>query len=772
MQGFDLFIQTLLIGLGVFLTIALLGVIGGYFFLIGYRKRGREQKSLSFVLLKVMVPRDNEIKIDAAEQMFAAFYSVYHSGFLSFLTPQEHFSFELAVFNNEIHFYVSVPKHLKDLVEKQITGAYPGSYVTEEQEYNIFSPDSKVAFASLKLKSSNFFPIKTYKDLPTDTLSSITSTLALVSPGQGAIIQMLFSPASNAWRGSGRSYVSKLKQAEMSDKGPKAGIDAKMVEAVENKVSKVGFETVVRIVVAAGTQPESDTMLDNITAAFSQYTSDYNHFSAEKSRFKKSFMMDFIYRYMPARGKNMILTAEELASLYHFPNKSVETPSISWLNYKRAPAPARIAEQGLHMGKSVYRGLEKQIFLGDDDRRRHLYLIGKTGTGKSELLKYMVMQDIRAGKGVAFIDPHGDAVEDILKMIPQDREEDVVYFDPSDTERPMGMNMIEVTTDQEKNFMATYIIGLMYKLYDPHKTGIIGPRFEHAIRNAMLTIMDTVPGGTFIEVVQALQRPDYIQELLPYIKDPIVKRYWTDQIAQTTDFHKSEVLDYIVSKFGRFVTDPLIRHIIGQSKSSLNFRQIMDEGKILLVNLSKGRIGEEDSSFLGLILVPRILMAAMSRQNIPMEERKDFYLYVDEFQNFATETFADILSEARKYRLNLIVANQFIGQIEEEVKDAIFGNVGTLVTYRVGVQDATYLAHEFAPTFTEGDLINIERFHTYVKTIVNNEPVPPFSMDVTRDLTKDVGSNELAEMIKGLSRLKYGQDVRMVEAEITERARL
>jgi hypothetical protein len=371
------------------------------------------------------------------------------------------------------------------------------------------------------------------------------------------------------------------------------------------------------------------------------------------------------------------------------------------------------------------------------------------------------------------MDPHGDAIQDLLKLIPPERAEDVIYFNPGDTERPMGLNLLEAHTEDQKHFVATSVINLMYKLFDPYKTGIVGPRFEHAIRNAMLTAM-SAEGNTFVEVMRILTDARFVQELLPQVTDPIVRRYWTDQIAQTADFHKSEVLDYTVSKFGRFVTNKMIRNIIGQSNSSFSFRQVMDEGKILLINLAKGEIGEENSNFLGLVLVPRILMAAMSRQDTPEEKRRDFYLYVDEFQNFATPDFAQILSEARKYRLNLAVANQFIGQVEEEVKNAVFGNVGTLICFRVGVTDASYLAHEFTPVFGEDDLLNIERFHVYIKTIVNNEPVPPFSMNLTRDLNKikAMENPRVAEIIKEMSRLKYGRDLKLVEAEIARRAKL
>lgn len=761
--GFIFLILIVLLGLAV-------GV--GYLWIMWMRNKDREEKSLDFVLLQISVPRDNETKIDAAEQMFSSLYSVYKSSSFSFLKPQDHFSLEIVAVPEEIKFYISCPKGLQDLVEKQIHGAYPGAEVKETEEYNIFSEEGKLAFAQMRLKSSNYYPIKTFKDLAVDPLSQITSALAKMQPEEGAVVQILAAPAEGKWRTAGKKFVSKTKQAELSTKTEnKTPPDPKKMEAIENKCSKVGFKVVIRILVSSKTDQEAKIHLDNIKSTFSQFASDFNGFTSANLRFKKQYLVDFVYRYMPVFGNNSVLNSEELATLFHLPNKTVETPGIFWVNAKRAPAPAQIPSSGLHLGKSVYRGSTKEVYISEDDRRRHVYVIGKTGTGKTELLKYMILQDIKAGHGVAFIDPHGDAAEDLLSMVPPERAEDVIYFNPADTERPIGMNMLEAETEQEKHFVATYIVGLMYKLYDPHKTGIIGPRFEHAIRNAMLTVMSE-PGNSFVEVVRVLTDASFVQELLPKVDDPVVKRYWTDQIAQTSDFHKSEVLDYIVSKFGRFVTNRMMRNIIGQSKSAFNLRDIMDNQKILIVNLSKGRIGEENSNFLGLILVPKILVAAMSRQDIPETERKDFFLYVDEFQNFATETFADILAEARKFRLNLIVANQFIGQIEEDVKNAIFGNVGSVVSFRIGVTDANYLQHEFTPVFNETDLINVERFHAYAKTIVHNEPVPPFSLDTTRDLSKMDKDPRIAEMIKQLSRLRYGRDVNVVDAEIVHRARL
>lgn len=756
-----------LLGFGILGLVAL-----GYFVLQWLRYRKREEYSLGSVVLQVAVPRDNELKIDVAEQLFSSLYSVKKIGVFSFLRPEDHFSFEIVARKEDIRFLVVCPTELRDLVEKQIHGAYPGAEIKEIDEPNIFSENGKVAFAQIRQTAASFYPIKVFRDLPTDPLSSITSALAKMGDGEGAVVQVLIRPASKGWHGAGSSYIAKIKAQEADPEKARYQVDAKTLEAIENKVSKPGFETSIRIVVTSTTQQAAEAHLRNIVGAYAQFSSDLNGFTRSRMLLKRLFMIDFIYRYPPLFGKRSILSSEELATIMHFPNKQVETPHIRWLMAKRAPAPAEIPTQGLYLGKSAYRGIARDVYISEGDRQRHMYIIGKTGTGKSEFLKEMIMQDIRAGKGVCFIDPH-DTVERLIELIPPERAEDVIYFDPSDTERPMGLNMLDAHTEEQKHFVVSSIIGLMYKLYDPHKTGIIGPRFEHAIRNAMLTVMSE-EGNTFIEVVRVLTDSKYVQELLPKVRDPIVRRYWTDQIAQTADFHKSEVLDYIVSKFGRFVTDKMMRNIIGQSQSAFNFRKVMDEGKILLINLAKGRIGEENSNFLGLVLVPKILVAAMSRQDIPEEERRDFYLYVDEFQNFATPDFATILSEARKYRLNLIVANQFIGQVEEEVKQAVFGNVGSVVAFRVGVTDANFLQHEFAPTFTEADLVNIERFNVYIKTIVNNEPMRPFSMDLTKDMTQqqDRRNPKVGQMIRELSRLKFGRDREEIEADTTRRARL
>lgn len=777
---------------GLFLTILATGLliglgIGGFFLLrLWLRNKDRESDSLSSTLLQVAVPRDNEIKIDAAEQLFSSLAAIGKPPGRFSLKNAPHLSFEIVGMPGDIRFYVYTPKKLRDFVEKQINGAYPDAEISVVSDpaskqkdgsilgtdYNIFSENGKVAFASLATESDSYKPIKVYKDFPFDPMSSVTSILSKMGEGEGAAIQILISPAGGDFKKMGRTYLAETKKNEADPEKATYESDAKELESIENKIAKPGFRTVVRVVVSSSTKEAAEAHLENIVNAFEQY-SGQNSFTKNKLRMKGAFVTDFIYRYFPMFGQTNVMTSEELATIFHFPNKAVSTPGIHWISSKRAPAPANLPTTGLYLGRSAYRGISRPVHMERDDRRRHMYIIGKTGTGKTEFLKQMIMQDITNGEGLAVVDPHGDLIEDILKMMPAKRAEDVILFDPSDTARPMGFNMLDASTEEQKHYVVSSIIGLMYKLFDPNKTGIIGPRFEHAIRNAMLTVMYE-KGSTFIEVVRSLTDSNYVQELLPKVEDPIVRRYWTDQIAQTSDFHKSEVLDYIVSKFGRFVTNKMIRNIIGQSESAFDFRKIMDDGKILLVNLSKGKIGEENASFLGLILVPKILVAAMSRQNIPMDQRKDFFLYVDEFQNFATPDFAQILSEARKYRLNLIVANQFIGQMEEEVKNAIFGNVGTVASFRVGVTDANYLQHEFQPIFSESDLINVDRFNAYMKTIVSGEPVTPFSLDTTKDIEQEkaMENPRVSELIKELSRLKYGRDVNIIEAEIGQRAKL
>lgn len=747
----------------------------GWGFVIWYKWRDREEKSLKQVNLWVVVPQDNEVKIDAMEQIISSFASMYKSAkpkFLQMFVSQPSASLEIIGTGDDIKFYISIPEKYQDLIEKQIYSVYAGADIKAVDEINIYSKDGTVEYAWMVSKKLPHYPLKNYKEIATDPLAAITSALSKLSKEETVAIQLVISPTNGSWTKPGKSFISNTKKSESNPEKASYKVDAKQLEAIEQKCGKVGLETAVRIVAVAPNREIAKNNISNIKACFGQLESPWNKFTSKKIRLKSMFMEDFIYKYPVVLWfKNKtILSVDEVASIFHFPNKSIETPNIYWLKAKKAPAPIDSPQEGLYIGDNLYRGIDKKFCMTATDRQRHFYIVGQTGVGKSWLLADMALQDIKAGKGVCFIDPH-DTFESILERIPPERVDDVIYFDPSTTDRPMGFNVMECESEDQKDFVTSSIINLMYKLYDPYKTGIVGPRFEHAIRNIMLTVM-TEPGATFIEIVRCLTDQSYVQEILPKVKDPMVRRYWTDQIAQTSDFHKSEVLDYIVSKFGRFITNTMMRNIIGQSTSSFNFRTAMDEGKILIINLAKGTIGEENSAFLGLVLIPKILIAAMSRQNIPEEKRKDFYLYVDEFQNFATQDFAVILSEARKYHLNLIVANQFISQMDDEVKNAVFGNVGTICSFRLGISDAGFLTKQFQPEFGEHDLLNLGTGEIYLKTMINGTPKDPFSIKVAAAEKKKPGNPKMAEMIKRLSSLKYGRPRALVEAEIAQRAKL
>jgi hypothetical protein len=770
----QLITNVLLLMLATVLVLVLLWLLSAAL-VLWIKWKDREKKSLEMITLHVAVPEDNEVKVDAMEQIINSFASLYKSAKFKFLQrfeAQPSLSLEIVGTNDDIRFYICTPRKYQDLIEKQIYSVYAGADVHEVDEPNIYPEEGKVEYAWLGLKKTPFYPLKTYREISTDPLAAIASALSKLSLGESVAIQLVLSPTDGTWAKSGKGFVSATKKSEANPEKASYKVDARQLEAVDTKCSKPGFETAIRIVSFAPSVEIAKTNLSNIKACFGQFESQWNKLSSRKIWVKNLFLEDFVYKYpiIYWHKNKTILASDEVASIFHLPNKTIETPNVYWLKSKKAPAPSDSPQEGIYIGENIYRGITKKFFVTTKDRQRHFYIVGQTGVGKSWLLANMALQDIKAGKGVCFIDPH-DTYEMILERIPPERVEDVIYFDPGMTDRPMGFNVMECEKDEQKDFVTSSIINLMYKLYDPYKTGIVGPRFEHAIRNIMLTVM-MEPGATFIEIVRCLTDPSYVQALMPKLTDPMVKRYWTDQIANTNEFHKSEVLDYIVSKFGRFITNTMMRNIIGQSTSSFNFRKAMDEGKILIINLAKGSIGEENSAFLGLVLIPKILIAAMSRQDTPEPERKDFYLYVDEFQNFATQDFAVIMSEARKYHLNLIVGNQFISQMDDEIKNAVFGNVGSICTFRVGISDASFLVNQFRPEFNEHDLLNLPVGNAYLKTMVNGIPQSPLSLSITADEVKRPGNRELAEMIKKLSSLKYGRPKEIVEAEIGKRARL
>ncbi len=765
---------------GIFVLVIFLAIVG-IIFLIGIlilrniRDSTRKEKRNNLILCEITLPKENEIEINAAEQMFANLYSIGKDSFKEKLVGDyDCVSFEIVALPESIKFYAAMHDGLRDLVETQIHASYPDAEIKEVKQYNLFQDNSHVEYAELQLAKDTYFPIRDYEDLKVDTISAITNSMSKIKEGESLAMQVIITPSDGKWRDKGKKYVQNLEKPGSEDH-PKPPADGKITEGINKKIAKLGYVTVIRLISSSVDEHMAKTHLSNMVGGFSQFSDPaLNKFKRRKLRWwdEKEFIVAFTYRHTPILNfwpfyKKTILNTAELASIFHFPNKNVQTPHIHWLNAKRSSVSEEIPTEGLYLGEAVFRGKTRKVAMLEDDRRRHMYIVGRTGTGKSTLLEKMALQDIKAGKGVAFIDPHGQSARNILYRIPPERAEDVIYFNPGDTERPMGFNILEWNTEYDKHLIANAFYALLEKLFDPNKTGITGPRLERAVRSALLTAM-AKKGNTLIEALRLiLLDKAFINEMLKYLDDDIVRKYWTEEIAQTSDYHKSETLGYFASKFDRFVVNKLMRNILGQSVSSFNMRQIMDEGKILLIDLDKGAVGQENSQFLGLLLVPKILQAAYSRTDLPETERKDFYLYVDEFQNFATNDFMHIMSEARKYRLNLIVANQYITQMTEEVRNAVFGNVGTLACFKVGADDAEYLEKEFAPTFTKQDLINLENRNMYIKMLVKGEPMPSFSVDTTWDIEKP--NYEIGESIKQLSRIRYGRDREAVEAEIKQR---
>jgi hypothetical protein len=733
--------------------------------------------------------------LSVAEQMFASFASLYSNDWKDKTFGQQHLSFEIVARNSEIMFYVGCPRSSQMLIEKTIYAFYPAAIIEESKDFRIFEPTLQIRAASLKLMKSYVLPVKTYKLLEADPLNNLTNALSKLGETGRATIQVVMRPADEKWRTKveeaskdvmsgksiGGSTPAFLKFIHSVGKFLKTSEDSKennfrmtpiheeKLKILTEKSSKAGFETLVRVVTVAPTGPEADVHLTNIISAFSQFQNPAaNSFKYKKLSADKDFITDFVLRAFS--GKPLLLNTEELASVFHFPNANVDTPNIKWLRAKRAPAPPNLPTDGLYIGDNLYRGEKMPIYLRREDRRRHLYMIGMTGTGKTTLFENMILQDIKAGHGVCYIDPHGDTAEALLAKIPRERAEDVIYFDPGDLDRPFGLNMMEWETPEQKDFLVQELINIFYKLFDPNQTGIVGPQFEHWLRNAALTLMEWPEGGTLIEIPRLFTDDEYRKERVEYVTDPVVKAFWTQQMEKTADFHKSEMFNYFISKFGRFMTNMMMRNIIGQPKSSFNIREAMDSGKILIVNLSKGKMGEVNANLIGMILVAKIYTAAMGRHNTPEDQRRDFYMYVDEFQNLATDTFSAILSEARKYRLNLSITNQYISQLQEPIRDAIIGNVGTMISYRIGVPDAEFLEKEFQPVFSFHDLNSLERYNAYIKILVDNTPIRPFSVKLNKDDTPSI--KEIGEAIRQLSRLKYGRDRGLVDAEVYERTKI
>jgi len=744
------------------------------------RKRKEKLDKFKLTFLQIRLPPDNEIEIKAAEHMFSNLVGFKKGFFKALFTGQYRISFEIVGKKEGISFYVVVPNEIAPMVEKQINASYPTAEIDIINPHEIWDRGKFTKVSEFKLKGPPYYPIKVYEDLKNDSLSSTTSAMSKLSPDEVLAVQYVIQPANDGWRLGGRRYIGNVKMRQAQAK-KSVNIDEKFLEGIEGKIGNPGFYTKIRVISIAADKFSANSQIQNMASAFEQFTNPtYNKFSNKNPLFPKKLVNDFVYRKIRVKNLSIpilgigiysnvsVLNNIELATIFHFPNKDVGTPNILWLGSRRSQAPTETPDEGIYIGDSLFRGVKREIFIKEKDRTRHFYILGQTGTGKSELMKYMAIQDIKNGEGIAFIDPHGTDIDDILMAIPPERKEDVILFDASDTERPLGINMLEAHTEEEKHILINSFIALLYKLYDPNKQGIMGPLLERAIRNVMLTAM-VDPEATMVDVLRLLIDEGYSKKFIDKLTDPLVKRYWTDEVANTSASRKSETMGYFVSKFDRFLTDKTMRNIIGQPKSSFNIAELMAQKKILLVDLAKGKLGEENSNFIGLLLVPRILAAALQRHKL-RKEFPDFYLYVDEFQNFATDDFATILSEARKYKLNLTVGHQFIDQLPDSIKDAVFGNVGTTCVFRVGTEDAEVLEPQFEPHFTKQDLIKLPTGSAYIRLLVNNQPTEPFSINVDWDKINSVEkSPDVADEIRKLSREKYGVPVEEVEKMIEER---
>ncbi len=783
------------IAIGAALTLILLG---GAYLIARFLQIRLLRRSLGRQLLLVRVPKEPMQKEGEQAGGFKAEINRFEQLLGNLAGLKDPVIFEVAVphVGEEIHFYLSVSKKYAEVAAKQIQGLWTGASVSSApDDYNIFNSQGATAAAYLKQKEMFVLPIRTYEEIEADTFGSILGGFAKVAEvGEGAAMQLVVQPAPKSVKKSIRKSLELLKRGEPLEKiigfealefvkntfNPKNKeeeaeahkvIDEEAVKALSRKYAKPLFAVNVRILASAPSQFQANDILEGIAAGFEQFASPQrNDFKIIKPRNPKSTVASFIFREFDT-SYSMILTSEEVASVFHFPISQTDTPRVKWLKSKDAPPPAELPSDGTPLGESLFRGERKKIYVAEEDRRRHVYVIGQTGTGKSTLLSNMIIEDIRKGKGVALIDPHGDLVESVLAAIPKERAEDVILFDPGDLERPLGMNMLDYSADrpEERTFIVNEMQSIFNKLFPPET---MGPMFEQYMRNALLLLMEdmaTEP-ATLIEVPRVFTDPEFRAKKLARIKNAVVIDFWQKEAVKAGgEASLANMTPYITSKFNNFISNDYMRPIIGQPKSAFSFREVMDSGKILLVNLSKGKIGDINAGLLGMVTTGKILMAALSRVDTPDQtKRRDFALYVDEFQNFTTDAIATILSEARKYGLSLTVAHQFIGQLEDKIRDAVFGNVGTQIVFRVGAQDAEFLVKQFEPVFSQNDLVNIDNFNAYIKLLIKGQTSKPFNIQ-TFPLTK--GNPELASHLKEYSRLKYGAERHGVEDDIYRRLR-
>lgn len=784
----------------IFITVAIsLLIVGGIllFFVKRHGNRFSIRQALDLRLLSLRFPRiarpDQERKDFKDEiNLSAQLYSM----LLGLKVP---FALETGVHHvgEEIHFYVGVPKGSLDPVRRQIEGIFKDVQVEPADDYNIFNSTGVSAGVYVKQHYPFALPIRTYQEANIDTFSSILSGFSKVSEiGEGAALQVLVRPAPESSKKTVFKMIGQLRQGEKLEdimkvssalgdikkifvgEAPKETSDQPRtvnedaVKALESKIAKPLVLANIRIVASAINPLQSDDLINGISHGFAQFSAPFRQeLRIAKPKQLQKFLRQYAFREFD-QDTAICLNTEEVASLFHMPTSSIDTPRVKMLESREAAPPENLPTEGTFIGESSFRGDRKKIYLTPQDRMRHVYAIGQTGTGKSTLLVQMALEDIRQGKGVCIIDPHGELVDKTLSLIPEHRYEDVIVFDPADIATPMGLNMLEYDFNrpEQKSFIVDELYNIMDKLYDMKTSG--GPMFELYMKNAILLLMEDAPNepATIMEIQRLFTDDAFREKKLARIHNPVVIDFWEKEAAKSTGEHSlANMSSYITSKFNVFTTNDFMRPIIGQPQSSFNFRQAMDEGKILLVSLSKGKIGDFNMGLLGMIIVGKILMAALSRTDIPEHDRREFNLYLDEFQNFSTDAISTIFSEARKYALSLTVAHQYVGQMTDKIKASVFGNVGSKIILRVGMDDAEVFEKDLTPTFTKNDLANLKAGQAYAKLLLNGQVVRPFNMQLVNVQWGDRG---LVEKLRELSRLKYGRDRNEVEGDILRRLRL
>jgi hypothetical protein len=797
-----------------------LGSAVGIFVFSQYRKTLREAKNyergLKMVPMLIHLPpssddvegsgrdaRDlTEEILSQAQVMYNIIASTATKGFKSKIYGQRHLSFEIVANEGLVHYYTIVPTVLVDVVRQAVAAAYPSARLEEVTEHNIFSQVGKMSGTiggEFTLKKHFVYPIATYQESKRDAARALLNALSAASREDGVAIQLMLRPAREGWTKNSVTAAAKIKKDKDNKKPGLAGfmapkelmealwkppesgeakpedkqltsLEQATVEAIEEKTRYPGYEVLIRVVVSSNTAAHSQVLLKNVVAAFALFDSpSYNGFKFAVTKNVEDLVTAYIFRFFPQTVTQNILNSIELATVFHLPDqKTIPTSQVLRQMSKQVDGPTELMDEGFLLGYNEFRGIKKPIRLSTNDRRRHTYIIGQTGTGKSVLLENLAFQDMMDGRGFAFVDPHGDSVETLLGKVPKERVEDVVYFNPGDMTSPIGLNMFEFDHPDQKDFLVQEAINMLYGLYDPGHTGIVGPRLEHIFRNCALLLMSDPNGGTFIDIPKLLIDEEFMKSKLKYVTDQTVLDFWTKEFPNSQKSNESgEVVSWVISKFGPFISNDAMRNIIGQTKSGFNLREIMDNKKILLVNLSKGKMGELNSKLLGIIFVMKFQAAAMGRADTPEDQRQDFSLYVDEFQNFATDSFESILSEARKYRLNLIMGNQFMTQLTDKIREAIIGNVGTVVSGRIGITDAEILVKKFAPTFDAEDLTKMPNYQSVTSVMINNVPSAPFSMSFLPPMGQS--NAQLSDALKRLSAAKYGKSRAQVEKEIFNR---